>query len=361
MSKKAIAFVILSSLILGAIGASIWQRYLVPELNTVPFLVRYNLAPRSAGPLVINTTQQIRVNEGSDTIAAVQTVEPWTAAILSAGQVIGGGLIVTSDGLIATTQEAELQPNLAVKLFDGTIFSGAAVVASDPSSSLVFVKINASGLATANFGSPQNLQLSQRMLALLPSGGDSQATDIVSYLSSTLNYINYSQTFSSEKNQRTFGVGAIQNIMPGATIFSSDGAVQGISSGSEIIAAGTIQSALNSYFNNRGKIVRNLIGINYEYISKINAQLNSQKQGVVLKRSATAPAVVLGSPAQKSGLLEGDIIYAIDDTQIEANNNFEDLIQRHKPADIIKLSIQSGKILKTTNLIIAAFGSGSAQ
>jgi|SRR5579872_256495 len=363
MSKKAVSFVIISSLILGALGSWIWQRYIIPELNTVPFLVHYNLAPK-AGPVVINTIQQIRVNEGSDTVAAIQTVEPWTVAVLSGGRVVAGGLILTSDGIIATTKAAVTGANtstatapgaLAVKFTDGSV-APAALAASDPASALLLLKISSkSGLPTANFGDPAELQLSQRMIGLIPTLGEQQANAAVSYLSQTLNSVNYSEIYSADiLSQRTFLVDGSQNWPEGTIVLSADGLVQGIDSASAIIPAGIIQSGLRSYFDNNNKIVRNSVGINYQYISKAQAQLSSGKQGIVLKSNGKIPAVILGGPAAKAGLQQDDLIYAVGGTQIDVNNNFENLIGQYKPGDSVRLSIQRGKDLTTFNLTIGA-------
>jgi len=260
-------------------------------------------------------------------------------------------LILTSDGLIATTAAVQNKPQLTVKLMDGTLVQNAKVVAADPASPLVFVKIDASRLPTASFGNPNDLQLSQRMIALLPSIGENQSQDAVAYLTGLLRDNDYNAVFSSERLARTFSIAAFKNLPEGSVILDATGSVQGLYSGSGIIPANVISDALSSYFNNSSKIVRNQLGINYQYIPKVLAAANAEKQGIVLKRS-DKPAVLPGSPAQKAGLLEGDIIYAVDDTQIDLNNNFETLLSRRKPGDTVKFSVQRGKDLKTINVVL---------
>lgn len=353
MSKKGIVFVIISSLVLGALGSWILQRYAIPKLNTVPFLVRHNLAPK-AGPIVINTKEEIHINEGSDTIAAIRQVQPWTVAVISNGQVVAGGLILTSDGLIATTSAVQNLPDLSVKLMDGTRLSGAKIVALDQASPLVFIKADGSNLPTANFGRPEDLELSQRLVALMPSVGEQQASALLSSIATTQRNIDYNKIYSADKIQQTFSVQGLDNTPEGSVLLSADGNVQGIFAQGSVIPANVITSALNGYFANGAKIIRPELGLNYQYIPKALAASSGQKAGVVVKHSDKAIAVLAGSPAQKGGFAEGDIIYAIDDTQIDVNNNFEDLLERHKPGDTVKFSIQRGKDLKTLSAVLGA-------
>src|SRR4051812_13660982 len=110
MTRKHLASLVIGIILLGGISGWFFVRYLIPKLNTIPFLVKYNLAP-SAGPLVINTREEVRVNEGSDSIAAIQRVKPWQVGLLAGTDPLhtdikGTGVIITSDGLIATTKNA---------------------------------------------------------------------------------------------------------------------------------------------------------------------------------------------------------------------------------------------------------------
>ena len=56
------------------------------------------------------------------------------------------------------------------------------------------------------------------------------------------------------------------------------------------------------------------------------------------------------SPAQKAGLQVGDIITAVDNTQLDQNHSLGDLIQAHKPGDKIALSVTRGNQTLTLNV-----------
>lgn len=55
---------------------------------------------------------------------------------------------------------------------------------------------------------------------------------------------------------------------------------------------------------------------------------------------AVIAQVAAGSPAEKAGLKAGEMILAVDGTQINAQNSLSTLIGSHKPGDTIKLTVQ---------------------
>lgn len=365
MNKKIAVFIILSSLFFGAIGSWIFNRYVVPRLNAIPFLVKYNLAP-SAGLLVIKTTEQVRVNDGSDTIAAIQSAKPWVVGLLAANdlsnaKITGSGLILTSDGLIATTKSAlpqnipanpnQNQANFYAKFLDGSVLP-AKVVANDSASDLVFIKVSGANLATAAFGAPKDMQLGQKLILLNAALGQFQITDAISDVTSELRNLDSNDVISSDQLHRTFGIEP-GNFPEAAVIISNDGNVQGLYSKSGIIISDTIKSAMQSYFENQ-KIIRNSFGLHYQYVPGTVAGLFKNQEGVLIKHAANAFAVVPGSPAAQSGILEGDLIYKVDGTQINFDNSFEELINKHAPNEVVSLELIRGGVDKVINLIVKA-------
>lgn len=359
MKRNIVIWVVALSLIFGALGGWVFNRYIIPKLNTIDWLVRNNLAP-SPGPLVINTRQEIRVNEGSDSIATIQTAKPWLVGIFSgsdqySAKVAATGLILTSDGLIATTRQAVPTDlaNLQVALQDGNVLP-AQVVARDTASDLVLIKISAANLPAAALGFPKDLQLGQRIIVLSASLGQYQATNVVSFLASEMRNIRYDQVYSSERISRTFIVDGLANVTEGSVAISLDGNAQGIHSDSGILGVDIIRGALNSYFA-RGTVTRNYIGVYYQNISRAASNQFQIPEGVIFRRpDARTPAVIAQSPAQLAGLLEGDIVSKVDDTQINFDNTFEELIGKKQPGENIKLTVRRGADTKEITVTIGS-------
>jgi serine protease Do len=357
MTKKAITFVILCSLIIGGFGGWIFDRYLIPKINTLPFLVKYNLAPQTA-PLIINRREEIRVNEGSDSIAAIQKVKPWLVGIISGAdlahaQISGSGIVLTSDGLVAVSKNS-LPKNSPISLSfqDGTVLP-ATVSSLDPSSDLAFLKVAKNNLPTASLGYSKDLQLGQRIIVLSPTQNEFQAVDKVSYLGSEVkNLVN--RTYFSDAINQTFKVDELSNVSDGSMILSLDGNVQGIYSSNNVITADTIRSALNGFFSS-GKITRNQIGFYFSPISKTLAGAFGGSQGALIRKTdPKIPAVVLNSPAAKAGLLEGDLITSVNGTNVDIDNSIDDLLQKAKPGDTLQVNIIRNKLPQTLSLVVGA-------
>jgi serine protease Do len=346
MTKKQITFIIFCSLILGGLGGWILMRFALPKLNTISILRKYNLVPKTS-PLTIHTREEIRVNEGSDSVAAIQRVRPWVVAIISGtdqsnSQVQGAGLIITSDGLIATLKSA-LPPSqpYRIALSDGTVLT-ANLVASDTASELVFLKASASNLATASLGFPKDLQLGQRIVILSPSLGQFQGSDSISFLSSEVRNINPSKILFSDRLNRTFGVSSVYDASEGAVTFSLDANVQGLFSKNAIVTSDVIKSALSSYFAT-GAIQRPALGLYYQVIPKTLSNLYNIPEGVVVKRpDAKTSAILVGSSAALAGFIEGDIITQVNNSKITFDNSFEELLANFGVGQTVSFTVVRG-------------------
>ena len=53
--------------------------------------------------------------------------------------------------------------------------------------------------------------------------------------------------------------------------------------------------------------------------------------------------VAAGSPAEKAGLKVGEVMLAVDGTQINAQNNLRARLSSHKPGDSVRMSVQSAE------------------
>ena len=357
MNKKFIAFVIISSFVFGGIGGWVLVRYVFPGLNSNKFFARWNLLPQTA-PLVMTRVEEVHVNEGTDSVTAIQHVQPWVVGIVSGpdqahATLSAAGVILTSDGLIATTKSAipastgakqTAAPVINVVFPDGAT-SQATVKAEDSASDIVFLKANVNGEPTASFGYPSEMQLGQRIIVLSPTLDEHEAAVQVSYLSSTVRSLNPLAVYSSETIAETFGVDGATGL-DGAAVVALDGSVEGLFDHDGLVTADTVRSAMNSYFS-QGKIVRTQLGVKYQYTPISLASLYGTQQG------AAVTAVATGSAAAQAGFQVGDVVTQVGGTAVSLDSTFESLLGRYSDGQTVPFTVKRGKDTVTLTVKIS--------
>lgn len=75
------------------------------------------------------------------------------------------------------------------------------------------------------------------------------------------------------------------------------------------------------------------LGIYFERAESVSQSRASREKGITVTR------VVPGSPAEKGGLREGDVIVAFDGVTIEDGDHFIALVRKHRPKDKVACSV----------------------
>lgn len=74
---------------------------------------------------------------------------------------------------------------------------------------------------------------------------------------------------------------------------------------------------------------------------------------------ALVVSVEPGSPAEKAGLREGDVIQSVDGQAVDASHSLSQLIQQKKPGDTVQLKIQRGGNTLTLSATLGQSGTSS--
>jgi len=265
----------------------------------------------------------------------------------------GSGFFVSADGLILTNKHvvSNADASYTVITDDGKKYD-AKVVAQDPVNDLAVVKIDISGAPFLNFADSSQIQTGQEVVAIGNSLGEYQNT----VTSGIISGIGRSITAGDETGSEDLS-GVIQTdaaINPGNSggpLLNLAGEVVGINTAIDqqgqsvgfALPSNVADKALGSYQKN-GKIVRPFLGVRYVLITAdIAKQQNLPVDyGALIVRGDTQTdfAVQPGSPADKAGLMENDIILSVNGQKIDSTNNtLTNLLQNYNPGDTVTLGI----------------------
>jgi len=271
-------------------------------------------------------------------------------------QEIGGGtgFIISSDGLILTNKHVVSDPeaDYTVLTNDGNKYP-ATVIARDPMQDLAIIKITKDNLPTLSLGNSDNIEIGQSVIAIGNALGEFRNTVSVGVISGLRRTITAGNGATSETLDEVIQTdAAINKGNSGGPLMNLSGEVIGIntamaSSAQNIGFAIPINKAKKdiSDVKNKGKISYPYIGVRYVLINKEIAEKNKlavDYGALVARDNEGNAAIVPGSPAEKAGILENDIVLEIDNVKIDENNTLAKIISKKQVSDIIKLKIRRG-------------------
>jgi len=265
----------------------------------------------------------------------------------------GSGFVVTEDGMIVTNRHVveDEEASYTVILNDGEKLD-AKVLARDTYLDLAVLKVDKQFDQVIKLGDSGSLKVGQRVLAIGNSLGEYSGTvssGIISGLSrQVLAGDGYGMTELLDGVIQTDA--AINPGNSGGPLLDINGNAIGINvamaSGAENVAfsipINNVKSAIESVKEN-GKIIRPYLGVRYiminDEVKKAN-QLDIDYGALVTRGDTVADlAVIPGSPADKAGIVENDIILEIDGVKLDENASLQNEIQRHAAGDEVELKV----------------------
>ncbi len=259
---------------------------------------------------------------------------------------LGSGVIVSTDGYILTNNHVIRNADkIKVVLADKREFVGK-VIGNDPKTDLSVIKIDADNLSAIKLGNSDELKVGELVLAIGNPYGLNQTITmgIVSAVGRAnvgiADYEDFIQT-DAAINPGNSG-GALVNVKGqlvgvNTAIFSTTGGYQGIGFAIPSNMAEVVMQSLIE----KGKVVRGWLGVS---IQAITPELAQQFQ--LEKDYGTLIAdVVENSPAEKAGLMRGDVIIEFNGKQVDEPYILRNIVASTPPGTEVELKvIRDGKI-----------------
>ncbi len=362
-----IVLVIFFGFLAGIVGEIIFRTYLVG----LPFFSNLNLSNQltSGQSVVIKEPKKVVVDQDLIVDQTFQSINSKLVRIYSVksaskninGQIylptdlLGEGLILTSDGWVMTNKSVISDPSKSYSVFtaDNQEFTVSDFIA-DSATDLIFFNIKATNLSVAKFGDSSKLSLGQTLLAITPWKVVVTNLESTSYRSSG----GPNDLFlSSEKFSKYLLIrDNLDQDFAGAPLVNLAGEVVGLetkgSSASLRLALpiNYTQGAIASLLRAKA-ISRPYLGLRYLDLAAspgLDQSLTAGfSAGALVSGSDQISAIEANSPAKKSGLKKGDIITKVGDSAVNNQTDLTELIQENKPGDIIDLTVERDKQEKT--------------
>lgn len=277
----------------------------------------------------------------------------------------GTGFVISSDGLILTNRhvvnQAGTKGEYRIRFQSGKSYY-AQLIGKDPLNDLAILKIFDKNLPTVQLGNSQELVMGTTVIAIGNALGRYQNSATKGIISG----IGRNLSATDNNGQDELLTNVIQTdaqINPGNSggpLIDLNGRVIGINVARDA-GGGSIGFAIPiddtkpviDSVRKIGRIVRPRLGVSYltldeDLALEMNLPVN---QGALISADDDQVAIVPESPAEKAGILPGDIILEINAQKITEQNSLLQIIQKYKPSQTIGLKIQRGSkkiILKAT-------------
>ncbi len=266
----------------------------------------------------------------------------------------GTGIIISEDGFVVTNRHVlpESITSVSVVLSDGTVYDDVSVIGRDPFTDIAYLKINnVGGLTPAELGSSKDVRVGDKVIAIGNALGEFSNTvtsGIISGLSRPI--VAGDGTGATDSLQNLFQTDA--SINPGNSggpLVNSSGQVIGINTAvagnAENIGfaiplddvIGGIQTVLDE-----GELIKPYLGVRYITLSPEVAESVgvAQEQGAYLDSNIEGNgAIVADSPAEKAGLMAGDVIVKAAGEEVTATNSLPTIVGRFRVGDVVTLTV----------------------
>lgn len=294
---------------------------------------------------------------GCEQAVAITTEITYTnfLGMQTSSAVSGSGFIVTSDGYIVTnyhviSEAYEGGYDISVILYNGDTYD-ADIVGVEDDNDIAVLKIDATGLSAVTLGSSDSIEVGDTIYCIGNPLGElsfSMTTGSVSALDRDITTSNDDGTTTTNN---MFQIDAAVNEgNSGGPVYNTEGQVVGIvtakyeDTGVEglgfAIPIDDVTDIINQLIQNGYVSGKAYLGISVQTVSSAAEQYYSMTAGAYVTN------VVEGSCSDNAGIKVGDIITAIDDTEITSSSDLVTAKRKYSAGDTATLKIyRSGEYI----------------
>jgi len=361
---KIIAIAIIASMIGGLFTAYVAPTYLYGKIIKDPYSGFY--AQKGPSYQIVSETEGLTVvsavaKKAMPSVVGITTVAIQNDFIFGSRKAegVGTGVIVDSRGYILTNShvinDGDVE-EVTVLLSDGENLQ-SKVLWNDPILDLAVVKVEKTNLPVADLGDSNNLVIGETAIAIGNPLGTLFERSVTAGIISGLNRsipIGYSESIDSLIQTDA----SINPGNSGGPLLNAEGEVIGINTAKIQSGEGlgfaipvNIAKPIVDEFIEKGEFSKAYIGIqgvDLEDFEQSSGEDTGLESGVFIYK------VYKDSPADKAGLLGGDIIKKIGDNEIETMRQLIKVLYAYRPGDTEKVEVvRNGDLLSYDILFVS--------
>lgn len=317
--------------------------------------------------------------EETDIANVVEKVGPSVVSIVTTSHTVspyygaqeqdsaGTGIIISKDGYVLTNKHViDGASTVQVVTSDGTTYDNVKVLGSDPLNDVAFLKIpDVSNLTPAELGDSSSIRVGQKVVAIGNSLGQYQNTVTSGIISGTGRPISAQSGESVENLTDLIQTDAAINPgNSGGPLLNLAGQVIGINTAIIQDAQGigfsipinATKGAMKGVLAGKG-VHRAFLGVNYITVTADVAKHYDLpvKEGAYVYGTSDKSSVVSGSPADKAGIKDKDVITKVGGIDVGDKGDVSSLIAEYAPGDTVQLTIlRDGKTM-TLNVTLSEY------
>ena len=279
-------------------------------------------------------------------------------AIPTQSEGVGTGVIVDSKGYILTNSHVVSDGqavDVKVLFNDGSTTQGK-VLWNDAKLDLAMVKVDKTGLTAAELGDSDQVRVGDIAIAIgNPLGLEFQKSVTQGIISGL------DRTIQTEKETMTGLMQTDASINPGNSggpLLNEKGQVIGINSAKASSAEGlgfaipiNTATPIIDEIKENGTYEQAYIGISGMNVEAVKAQYQTDFKA---DKGIYVMQIYTNSPASKAGLLEGDIITAVNGSSVGDMSALKKELVKYRPGDTIKVTYERDKQSSTAEVTLAA-------
>lgn len=268
----------------------------------------------------------------------------------------GSGVIISTDGYIVSNNHVvEGASELKITLHDGSSYT-AKTIGTDPATDIALLKIDTKEpLQMLEFGNSEDLKLGEWVLAVgNPFGLTSTVTaGIISAKGRSLGMAQGGQLGIESYIQTDAAVNPGNS---GGALMTTNGLLIGINTviksptgsyaGYSFAVPSAIVRKVVSDIREYGLVQRAILGIAGREITQEWLDAFSKETGITERGGIYIAEVTEEGSADAAGIKKGDVLIKINDITISTFSQLQELINKHRPNDKIKVSVKRDGAVK---------------